>query len=217
MIAVIDNYDSFTYNLVQYLRELGVEVKVFRNDQISVTELARQNFGGLVLSPGPGTPDSAGITLDAIEKFSGNIPLLGVCLGHQSIGQAFGGEIWHAKEIMHGKLSLVHHNASGVFKGLPSPFQVTRYHSLVIRPDSLPACFDVTAWTEDEHGERVEIMGVRHREFDVEGVQFHPESTFARANQFERGTNDLGYAASHDRRSDACANWCFSSSLTDER
>ena len=176
MIAVIDNYDSFTWNLVQYLRELGAEVTVYRNDAVELDALARTDPRAVLVSPGPGTPDGAGISLGAIPRFAGRVPILGVCLGHQSIGQHYGGRVAHAREIMHGKLSLVHHAGQGVFAGLPSPFTATRYHSLVIAPDSVPDALEVTAWTEDEAGRRVEIMGVRHREHAVEGVQFHPES-----------------------------------------
>lgn len=175
-LVVIDNYDSFTYNLVQYLRELGANVDVYRNDQISVDALANETMDALLLSPGPGNPDTAGITLQAIERFNGVLPIMGVCLGHQSIGQHFGGVISHAKEIMHGKLSEVHHNGEGVFKGLPSPFTATRYHSLVITPESMPNNLTVTAWTVDEDGQQEEIMGIRHAEKRMEGVQFHPES-----------------------------------------
>ena len=176
MIAVIDNYDSFTWNLVQYLRELGAEVTVYRNDAVELDALARTDPRAVLVSPGPGTPDGAGISLGAIPRFAGRVPILGVCLGHQSIGQHYGGRVAHAREIMHGKLSLVHHAGRGVFAGLPSPFTATRYHSLVIAPDSVPDALEVTAWTEDDMGNRVEIMGVRHREHAVEGVQFHPES-----------------------------------------
>lgn len=175
-LAVIDNYDSFTYNLVQYLRELGADVNVFRNDQITVQELDNTDINALLLSPGPGNPDSAGITLSAIDQFAGKLPIMGVCLGHQSIGQHFGGQITHAKQIMHGKLSQVHHDGTGVFSGLPSPFTVTRYHSLIIAPDSVPDCLAVTAWTVDDAGNREEVMGVRHKTQLIEGVQFHPES-----------------------------------------
>lgn len=175
-LVVIDNYDSFTYNLVQYLRELGANVSVFRNDQVSVQELGSSDINALLLSPGPGNPDSAGITLSALNHFAGKLPIMGVCLGHQSIGQHFGGQISHAKQIMHGKLSQVHHNGTGVFAGLPSPFTVTRYHSLVIAPDTVPECLSVTAWTVDDAGNMEEVMGVRHKTQLTEGVQFHPES-----------------------------------------
>ena len=176
MILMIDNYDSFTYNLVQYLGELGAEVKVVRNDRITVGEIESLAPGRIVLSPGPCTPNEAGVSLAVIEHFSGRLPILGVCLGHQSIGQAFGGHIVHAREIMHGKTSMIHHRGEGVFNGLDDPFEATRYHSLVIEKQSLPECLQLTAWTETEGREVDEIMGVRHREFPVEGVQFHPES-----------------------------------------
>jgi anthranilate synthase component 2 len=176
MLLMIDNYDSFTYNLVQYLSELGVEVKVVRNDQISVEEIERLNPKRIMISPGPCTPNEAGVSLAVIGRLSGRIPILGVCLGHQAIGQAFGGRIVHARQIMHGKTSMIHHDGTSVFKGLTNPFEATRYHSLVIDQDSLPACLEVTAWTETETGERDEIMGVRHKEYPLEGVQFHPES-----------------------------------------
>ncbi|AJP48745.1 anthranilate synthase component II [Rugosibacter aromaticivorans] len=171
MLLMIDNYDSFTYNLVQYFGELGEEVKVFRNDDISLAEITTLAPAHIVVSPGPCSPAEAGISVEAIKTFAGKIPLLGVCLGHQSIGAAFGGEIVRAKELMHGKTSPVHHTDQGVFRGLPNPLTVTRYHSLAIRRESLPDCLEVTAWTDDG-----EIMGVRHRELAVEGVQFHPES-----------------------------------------
>jgi anthranilate synthase component 2 len=180
MILMIDNYDSFTYNLVQYLGELGAEVKVARNDQIRVDEIERLAPERIMISPGPRTPNEAGVSLAVIGRFSGRIPILGVCLGHQAIGQAFGGRIVHAREIMHGKTSMIHHNASSVFRGLEVPFEATRYHSLVIDQNSLPECLEVTAWTEMPNGERDEIMGVRHREYAVEGVQFHPESILTR-------------------------------------
>ena len=176
MLLMIDNYDSFTYNLVQYLGELGAEVKVYRNDRITLEEIAALQPERIVISPGPCTPNEAGVSVDVIKRFAGVVPILGVCLGHQSIGQAFGGRIGHARKIMHGKTSMIHHANKGVFRGLPQPFEATRYHSLVIEPDSLPDCLEVTAWTEDAAGIRDEIMGVRHRELAVEGVQFHPES-----------------------------------------
>jgi len=175
-LAVIDNYDSFTFNIVQYLRELGATVDVYRNDQITVEQLQAKNTDALLLSPGPGNPDSAGVTLSVLKAFEGKLPIMGVCLGHQSIGQFYGGVISHANEIMHGKLSQIHHENKGVFAGLPSPFTATRYHSLVITPESIPDCLEVTAWTVDEKGGVEEIMGVRHREHLIEGVQFHPES-----------------------------------------
>ena len=171
MLLMIDNYDSFTYNLFQYLGELGQDVRVFRNDRISVDEIAALKPKHIVISPGPCTPNEAGISIATVERFGGGIPILGVCLGHQSIGQAYGGRIVRAKQLMHGKTSMIHHGGDGVFSGLPSPFEATRYHSLVIERESLPACLEVTAWTDDD-----EIMGVRHREHAVEGVQFHPES-----------------------------------------
>jgi anthranilate synthase component 2 len=176
MLLMIDNYDSFTYNLVQYLGELGAEVRVFRNDKITLDEIEALAPERIVISPGPCTPNEAGVSVDTIRRFAGRVPILGVCLGHQSIGQAFGGRIGHAREIMHGKTSMIQHNDRGVFRGLPQPFEATRYHSLVIAPDSLPDCLEVTAWTADAQGELDEIMGVRHRELPVEGVQFHPES-----------------------------------------
>ncbi len=176
MLLMIDNYDSFTYNLVQYLGELGVEVQVVRNDEITVAEIERMRPQWIVISPGPCTPREAGISVETIHHFAGKIPILGVCLGHQSIGYAFGGKIVHAQHIMHGKTSLIHHNSRGLFKGLLNPFEATRYHSLVIEPKSLPECLTVTAWTKDSQGEVEEIMGVRHRELAIEGVQFHPDS-----------------------------------------
>ncbi len=175
MLLMIDNYDSFTFNLVQYFGELGAEVKVVRNDELDVTGIEALNPDQLVISPGPCTPNEAGVSVAAIKHFAGKIPILGVCLGHQSIGQAFGGKIVHAREIMHGKTSPVYHADTGVFTGLDNPFTATRYHSLVIDKDSLPDCLEITAWTEKD-GEMDEIMGVRHRELDVQGVQFHPES-----------------------------------------
>lgn len=171
MLLMIDNYDSFTYNLVQYLGELGQEVLVYRNDEIDLAKVAALKPDHIVISPGPCTPNEAGISVTLIKEFAGKIPLLGVCLGHQSIGQAFGGKIVHAKQLMHGKTSLIYHNDVGVFKGLPNPYTATRYHSLVIERETLPDCLEITAWTEDG-----EIMGVRHKTMRVEGVQFHPES-----------------------------------------
>lgn len=176
MLLMIDNYDSFTYNLVQYLAELGEDVRVHRNDEISIEAIEAMNPDRIVISPGPCTPNEAGISVAAIHEFAGKIPILGVCLGHQSIGQAFGGKIVKAKTIMHGKTSLMHHQNIGVFKGLTNPYIATRYHSLVIEKDSLPDCLEITAWTTDEHGEFDEIMGVRHKTLNIEGVQFHPES-----------------------------------------
>ena len=176
MLLMIDNYDSFTYNLVQYLGELGADVRVYRNDQITVDEIARLAPDHIVISPGPCTPNEAGVSVAAIQAFAGKIPLLGVCLGHQSIGQAFGGRVIHARQIMHGKTSMIYHKNAGVFRGLSNPFEAPRYHSLVIEKETLPDCLEITAWTETPGGEMDEIMGVRHKEYAVEGVQFHPES-----------------------------------------
>lgn len=176
MMLMLDNYDSFTFNLVQYLRELGVEVQVARNDEISVAQIAALKPSHIVISPGPCAPDQAGISLQVVEQFSGAIPLLGVCLGHQSIGQHFGGRVVRARAVMHGKTSAIHHSGQGVFHALPNPYTATRYHSLVVDRDSLPDCLEITAWTETETGERDEIMGLRHRSLAVQGVQFHPES-----------------------------------------
>lgn len=176
MILMIDNYDSFTYNLVQYLGELGAEVEVYRNDQITVDQVAVKNPSHIVLSPGPCTPNEAGICLVLIKKLAGQIPILGVCLGHQAIGQAFGGRVVRARAVMHGKTSAIHHAGVGVFRELPSPFTATRYHSLIVARDGLPDCFEVTAWTRSDEGSQDEIMGLRHKSLAVEGVQFHPES-----------------------------------------
>jgi anthranilate synthase component II len=176
MLLMIDNYDSFTWNIVQYLGELGAEVKVYRNDELTLAEIEAMQPEKIVISPGPCTPDQAGISVDVIKHFAGKIPLLGVCLGHQAIGQAFGGKIVRAKKVMHGKLSSIHHNNAGVFSELTNPFTATRYHSLVIEHQSLPDCLDVTAWTQDGDGDMDEIMGVRHKTLAVAGVQFHPES-----------------------------------------
>lgn len=176
VLLMIDNYDSFTYNVVQYFGELGADVQVYRNDAISVEEIEALNPAQIVISPGPCTPAKAGISMPVISHFAGKIPLLGICLGHQSIGQVYGGEIVRAKKVMHGKLSPIHHSGQGVFKDLAEPFTATRYHSLVVDAQHLPDCLEVTAWTENENGEREEIMGVRHKELAVEGVQFHPES-----------------------------------------
>ena len=175
-VVMIDNYDSFTYNLVQYFGELGANVTVVRNDQVTVDDIAALTPDKIVISPGPCTPKEAGISVAAIEKFAGRIPILGVCLGHQSIGYAFGGNIIHAKSIMHGKTSPVYHKNEGVFKGLSNPFTATRYHSLVIEQATLPDCLEIIAWTQDEDGNIDEIMGIRHKTLDIEGVQFHPES-----------------------------------------
>ncbi|NIP88767.1 MAG: aminodeoxychorismate/anthranilate synthase component II [Gammaproteobacteria bacterium] len=171
MLLMIDNYDSFTYNLVQYLGELGQEVRVFRNDQISLERIEDLEPDYIVISPGPCTPNEAGVSVDVVSTFGGRVPILGVCLGHQSIGQAYGGRIVAARQLMHGKTSMIHHDGRGVFAGLENPFQATRYHSLVVERESLPDSLEITAWTDDE-----EIMGLRHREYAVEGVQFHPES-----------------------------------------
>ncbi len=176
MILMIDNYDSFTYNLVQYLGELGAEVIVERNDQITLDEIEKLAPERIMISPGPCTPSEAGISIDVIHHFKGQLPIFGVCLGHQSIGQAFGGDIIRAKEIMHGKTSAIYHQNTGLFKGLDDPFKATRYHSLVIDQTTLPDCLEVTAWTKTKNGDNDEIMGVRHKEYAIEGVQFHPES-----------------------------------------
>jgi anthranilate synthase component 2 len=171
MLLMIDNYDSFTYNIVQYFGELGEDVRTVRNDEITIGEIAAMKPDRICISPGPKSPADAGVSVDVLQQFKGKLPILGVCLGHQAIGAAFGGNVVRAKQVMHGKTSLVAHTGVGVFKGLPSPFTVIRYHSLAIERASLPACLEVTAWTDDG-----EIMGVRHKEFDIEGVQFHPES-----------------------------------------
>jgi anthranilate synthase component 2 len=171
MLLMIDNYDSFTYNIVQYFGELGEDVRTVRNDEITLQEIAEMKPDRICISPGPKAPRDAGVSVDVIKEFGGKLPILGVCLGHQAIGEAFGGKIVRAKQVMHGKTSMIAHTGEGVFKGIPSPFTVIRYHSLAIERASLPACLEVTAWTDDG-----EIMGVRHKEFDIEGVQFHPES-----------------------------------------
>jgi anthranilate synthase component 2 len=176
MLLMIDNYDSFTYNLVQYFGELGQDVKVVRNDALSVDEIAALNPTRIVISPGPCTPDLAGVSLEVLEKLSGRVPILGVCLGHQSLGQAFGGKVVRAKTIMHGKTSSIRHEGKGVFTGVPDRFEATRYHSLVVEKESLPDCLEITAWTENPDGSFDEIMGLRHKTLPVEGVQFHPES-----------------------------------------
>ena len=175
-LVMIDNYDSFTYNLVQYFAELGADVHVVRNDQATIDEVIAMQADRLVISPGPCTPTQAGISVEIIKQMAGSVPILGVCLGHQSIGEVFGGKVVHAEKIMHGKTSDMYHNNGGVFKGLSNPFKATRYHSLVVEKESLPDCLEITAWTETEDGEMDEIMGFKHRELDVEGVQFHPES-----------------------------------------
>lgn len=176
MILVIDNYDSFTYNLVQYFGELGCDMRVFRNDELTLADIERLAPSHIVVSPGPCTPKEAGISVPTIKHFAGKIPLLGVCLGHQSIGEAFGGDVIRAKRVMHGKISAIHHKGQGVFTGLNNPFNATRYHSLVIAQDTLPECLEVTAWTQNADGSIEEIMGVRHKSLPIEGVQFHPES-----------------------------------------
>ena len=176
MVLMIDNYDSFTFNLVQYLQTLGAEVKVVRNDELSVAQIEALAPERIVISPGPCTPNEAGVSVDVITRLGGRVPILGVCLGHQSLGQAYGGDVVRAKTIMHGKTSRIRHAGKGVFAGLPSPFEATRYHSLVVEKDSLPDCLEVTAWTLDENGAFDEIMGLRHKSLPVEGVQFHPES-----------------------------------------
>jgi anthranilate synthase component 2 len=173
---MIDNYDSFTYNIVQYLAELKADVQVYRNDEITIADIERLAPGKIVISPGPCTPNEAGISVETITHFAGRLPILGVCLGHQSIAQAFGGKIVRAKQVMHGKTSPMHHSNSGVFSGLTNPFEATRYHSLVIEQSSLPSCLEITAWTENADGSLDEIMGVRHKTLPIEGVQFHPES-----------------------------------------
>ena len=176
MLVMIDNYDSFTYNVVQYFAELGEDVRVFRNDEITVAEIEAMKPDHLVISPGPCTPNEAGISMEAIRYFAGKLPILGICLGHQSIGQVFGGDIIRAGQVMHGKISEIHHANVGVFAGLKNPYNATRYHSLVIDKKTIPDCLEITAWTENPDGSMEEIMGVRHRELAIEGVQFHPES-----------------------------------------
>ncbi|WP_428036858.1 aminodeoxychorismate/anthranilate synthase component II [Amphritea sp.] len=176
MLLMIDNYDSFTYNVVQYLGELGADVQVYRNDEITIEQIEALNPSQLVISPGPCTPNEAGISVAAINHFAGKLPIFGICLGHQSMGQAFGGDVVRARQVMHGKVSPVYHNNTGVFEGLENPVSVTRYHSLVIDKNTLPDCLEITAWTQNENGSVDEIMGVRHKELDIEGVQFHPES-----------------------------------------
>lgn len=175
-VLMIDNYDSFTYNLVQYLQELGAEVLVHRNDQITIDEIEVLNPDRLMISPGPCTPNEAGISIAAIQHFAGKLPILGVCLGHQSIGQAFGGKVIRARQVMHGKTSPIYHSGVGIFRNLPSPYTATRYHSLVVEKDSLPDCLEMTAWTQNEDGSVDEIMGMRHKTLPIEGVQYHPES-----------------------------------------
>lgn len=175
MLLMIDNYDSFTYNIVQYLMELGAEVEVHRNDEITIEQIRAKAPAKIVLSPGPCTPNEAGISMAVVEQFAGEIPILGICLGHQSIGQVFGGKVVRAEDVMHGKLSAMHHNTQGVFEDLPNPLSATRYHSLVVDLETLPDCLEMTAWTEKD-GAVHEVMGLRHKTLDIEGVQFHPES-----------------------------------------
>lgn len=176
MLLMIDNYDSFTFNIVQYLSELGEDVHVYRNDEISIPEIRALSPDVIVISPGPCTPNEAGVSMDVVRAFEGEIPILGICLGHQSLGQVYGGKIVKAGQVMHGKTSLIHHTGEDVFAGLANPFTATRYHSLVVEKESLPDCFEMTAWTENDDGELEEIMGIRHRTFAMTGVQFHPES-----------------------------------------
>jgi len=181
MLLMIDNYDSFTYNIVQYLGELGADVKVYRNDEISLAAIARLKPEKIVISPGPCTPNEAGISLDVIRKFSADIPTLGICLGYQSIGQAFGGSVVRAAKVMHGKTSAIHHSQQGVFDSLPNPLTATRYHSLIVAKDGMPDCLEVTAWTQSDDGSLDEVMAVRHKSLPIEGVQFHPESILTEA------------------------------------
>lgn len=201
MLLMIDNYDSFTYNLVQYFGELGEEVVVFRNDEITLNKIAQLKPAFIVISPGPCTPNEAGISISVVDCYRGDIPVLGVCLGHQSIGQAFGGKIIHAAQLMHGKTSPVFHHGTGVFSGLPNPFIATRYHSLVIEHATLPDCLDITAWTEDG-----EIMGIRHKTFAVEGVQFHPESILSEHGHrlLKNFLEQKQKAVAHTKNSAAC-------------
>jgi len=176
MLLMIDNYDSFTYNVVQYLGELGADVQVHRNDEITLEQIEQLNPEKIVISPGPCTPNEAGVSMEVIKAYAGKLPILGICLGHQSIGQVFGAKVVRAGQVMHGKTSMIQHANAGVFKGLTNPFQATRYHSLVICKNHIPDCLEVTAWTENQDGSMEEIMGVRHKTLDIEGVQFHPES-----------------------------------------
>jgi len=195
MLLMIDNYDSFTYNLVQYLGELGEDIKVFRNNKITIEDIEQLIPQRIVISPGPCTPNEAGISVDVIKHFAGKVPILGVCLGHQSIGAAFGGDIIRAPRLMHGKTSLIYHDGKTIFTGLPNPFEATRYHSLLIKKETLPACFEITAWTDMD-----EIMGVRHREVVLEGVQFHPESILTVVGKdLLRNFLQMGYTI-HDTR-----------------
>ncbi|MCW7551210.1 aminodeoxychorismate/anthranilate synthase component II [Endozoicomonas gorgoniicola] len=176
MLLMIDNYDSFTWNLVQYFGELGTRVEVHRNDEITIADIEKLNPERIVISPGPCTPNEAGVSMETIRRFQGELPILGVCLGHQSIGQVYGGKVVRARQVMHGKTSPIYHKNEGVFAGLPDPVTTTRYHSLIIEKESLPDCLEVTAWTQFDDGREDEIMGVRHKTLPVEGVQFHPES-----------------------------------------
>ncbi len=178
MLLMIDNYDSFTFNLVQYLQELKQEVRVFRNDTLSVEDIRQMQPSHIVISPGPGKPADAGISLDVVKSFGRDIPILGVCLGHQVIAECYGGDVVHARRVMHGKTSMIEHDDSHVFRDLPSPFEATRYHSLVVKPDTVPDVLEINAWSLDEQGARDEIMGLRHRDLPVYGVQFHPEAIF---------------------------------------
>ncbi|MBA4501437.1 anthranilate synthase component II [Marinobacterium marinum] len=180
MLLLIDNFDSFTWNLERYFQELGMPVQVYRNNAITVEQIAALKPSHLVISPGPCTPDEAGVSISAIQHFAGQLPILGVCLGHQSIGQAFGAEVVRARQVMHGKTSLIEHVESGVFQGLDQPLEVTRYHSLLLNPETLPDCLEVTAWTTGQQGQPDEIMAIRHRELPIQGVQFHPESVLTR-------------------------------------
>ncbi len=199
MLLMIDNYDSFTYNIVQYMNELGAEVEVVRNDALSPAEAVARAPDALLISPGPGRPKDAGISLPLLARMSGQLPIFGVCLGHQCIAEAYGGAIGYAREVMHGKLSKIHHDGSGVFSGLPSPFTATRYHSLVADAKSLPDCLAVHAWTETRHGRMDEIMGLRHKSLPVEGVQFHPESILCEHGHAMLG-NFLRYLAPATQR-----------------
>ena len=180
MILMIDNYDSFTYNLVQYLGELGADVKTVRNDAITIAEIQALKPQGIVISPGPCTPDTAGISLQVVEELGASFPILGVCLGHQCIGQVYGGKVVRAGQLMHGKTSMIHHHDKGVFSGLPQPFEATRYHSLVLEKQAIPESLEVTAWTEYDDGGIEEVMGIKHQSLAIEGVQFHPESILTR-------------------------------------
>lgn len=197
MLLMIDNYDSFTYNVVQYLAELGAEVKVVRNDEITLDDIGRLQPERIVISPGPCTPDEAGISMPAIERFAPRLPVLGICLGHQSLGQVFGAKVVRARRVMHGKTSPIHHRGAGVFAGLPSPFVATRYHSLLVSRENLPPSLEVTAWTQTEDGGLDEIMGLRHRESGAEGVQFHPESVLSEHGHALLG-NFLGQTCQRD-------------------